>query len=162
MLDLHIHDAHFIRLVFGKPISVICRGRMREGLPQFWHSQFDYGANGPVVSATSGTIDQQARPFNHGFEIHLEKATLLFEFAILGGEGAYCPPPTLLVGGKTQHPAMPDGDPMNAFEGELQEVLKCVRKGERSQILDASLARDAIVLCQKQSESLRRRCFVRM
>jgi hypothetical protein len=51
---------------------------------------------------------------------------------------------------------------MNAFEGELQEVLKCVRKGAKSQILDASLARDAIVLCQKQAESLRRRCFVRM
>jgi predicted dehydrogenase len=162
MLDLHIHDAHFIRLLFGNPHSIICRGRMREGLPQFWHSQFDYGPNGPIVSATSGTIDQQARPFNHGFEIHCERATLLFEFAILGGDGVYCPQPTMLVGGKTQHPTLPDGDPMNAFEAELQEVLKCVRAGVKSQILDSSLARDAIVLCNKQSESLSRRSIVRM
>ncbi|MDZ4656068.1 MAG: Gfo/Idh/MocA family oxidoreductase [Bythopirellula sp.] len=162
MLDLHVHDAHFIRLLFGKPHSVVCRGRMREGLAQFWHSQFDYGPEGPVVSATSGTIDQQGRSFNHGFEIHLEKATLLFEFAILGDQGAYLVKPTILVGGKVQHPEMPDGDPMHAFAAELQEVLRCARREERSQILDASLARDAIVLCHKQSESLCRRCFVRM
>ncbi len=162
MLDLHVHDAHFIRLLFGKPHSVVCRGRMREGLPQFWQSQFDYGLQGPVVCATCGTIDQQGRPFNHGFEIHLEHATLMFEFAILGEKGDYLMKPTILEGGKVQHPKLPDEDPMNAFTAEIQEVLRCVRQGDRSETLDASLARDAIVLCQKQSESLRRRCFVRL
>jgi predicted dehydrogenase len=162
MLDLHVHDAHFIRLLFGKPHSVLCRGRMREGLAQFWHSQFDYGAAGPVVTATSGTIDQQGRPFDHGFEINLERATLMFEFAVLGGQGGYLTKPTMIVGDKVQAPELPDGDPMNAFEKELQEVLRCVRRQEKSPILDGSLARDAVALCHKQSESLRRRCFVRM
>lgn len=162
MLDLHVHDAHFIRLVFGKPHSVICRGRMRDGLAQFWQSQFDYGPNGPVVSATSGTIDQQGRPFDHGFEINLEKATLMFEFAVLGGEGNYLTKPTLLVGDKVEHPKLPDGDPMNAFVAEIQEVLRCLKRNEKSPILDATLARDAVALCQKQSESLRRRSVVKM
>jgi predicted dehydrogenase len=162
MLDLHVHDAHFIRLVFGKPQSVICRGRMREGLAQFWQSQFDYGPNGPVVSATSGTIDQQSRPFDHGFEINLEKATLMFEFAVLGDEAAYLTKPTMLLGNKVEHPKLPDGDPMNAFVAEIQEVLRCLKRNEKSHILDATLARDAVALCQKQSESLRRRSVVKM
>jgi predicted dehydrogenase len=162
MLDLHIHDAHFIRLVFGNPHSVSCRGRIRDGLAQFWQSQFDYGSNGPVVSATSGTIDQQSRPFDHGFEINLERATLMFEFAILGSEGGYLTKPTMLVGDRVEHPKLPDGDPMNAFIAEIQEVLRCLKRNEKSKILDATLARDAIVLCQKQSESLKRRSFVRV
>ena len=66
------------------------------GLPEFWHSHFEYRDGGYVVEATSGTIDQQGRAFNHGFEIHLERATLLFEFAVLGGEGRYLCPPTVL------------------------------------------------------------------
>jgi predicted dehydrogenase len=162
MLDLHVHDAHFIRLVFGKPNSVTCRGRMRDGLAQFWQTQFDYGPEGPIVAATSGTIDQQARPFDHGFEINLERATLMFEFAVLGGEGGYLTKPTMLAGNKVVHPKLPDGDPMNAFVAEIQEVLRCVNRNEKSPILDATLARDAVALCQKQSESLRRRVFVRM
>src|SRR3954470_3677717 len=58
MLDLHIHDAHFIRLVFGMPQEVTTVGRTRgrvsprpdsrvserrdhvDGLPEFWHTQF--------------------------------------------------------------------------------------------------------------------------
>lgn len=162
MLDLHVHDAHFIRLMFGKPHSVVCRGRMRDGLAQFWQSQFEYGATGPVVSATSGTIDQQSRPFDHGFEINLERATLMFQFAVLGGQGGYLTTPTMLVGNRVEHPKLPDGDPMNAFVTELQEVLRCIKRNEKSDILDAALARDAVALCQKQSESLRRRTFVRM
>jgi hypothetical protein len=51
---------------------------------------------------------------------------------------------------------------MNAFVAEIQEVLRCLKRNEKSLILDATLARDAVALCQKQSESLRRRTFVRM
>lgn len=162
MLDLHIHDAHFIRLLFGKPQSVNCRGRMRQGLAQYWNTQFDYGPEGPVVTATSGTLDQQGRIFDHGFEIHLERATLTFEFVVEEGQGRYLCEPTLLTGKSLRHPRLSDGDPMNAFAAEIKEVLSCINRGVPSEILDASLARDAIVLCAKQSESLRRRSSVRI
>src|SRR5262245_29271349 len=42
LFDLHVHDAHFIRLLFGMPESVITRGRTRNDLPEFWHTQFIY------------------------------------------------------------------------------------------------------------------------
>ena len=40
MLDLHIHDAHFIRLLFGMPVSVVSQGRMRGSVVEFFNSQF--------------------------------------------------------------------------------------------------------------------------
>jgi predicted dehydrogenase len=136
---------------------------MRGDLAQFWHSQFHFADHPYVVEATSGTIDQQGRPFEHGFEIHLERATLVFDFAVIGGEGRMVCEPTLLDDkGRVKHPKMSDGDPMTAFQGELREVLRAIRTGQPSPILDGALARDAIVLCQKQTESLRRNRPVRV
>ncbi|TWU00248.1 Glucose--fructose oxidoreductase precursor [Botrimarina colliarenosi] len=155
MLDLHIHDAHFIRLAFGKPAGVTTRGRMRNGLPEHWTTQFDFGDEGVAVTATSGTINQQGRPFQHGFEIHLERATLVFDFAVIGGEGAYLCPPTLLThDGKAKRPKLAGDDPMDAFKAELREVVRCLQSDEPSPVLGAELARDAIQLCQAQSKSL--------
>ncbi len=163
MLDLHVHDAHFIRLLFGMPKSIVACGRLRNELPEFWHSQFDFGPGGPVVQATSGAINQQGLSFKQGFEIHLEQATLMFEFAVIGGKASYLCEPTLLNNkGKVQHPRLSDGDPMLAFADEIREVMNCVKQETPSEILDARLAKDAILLCQKQSESLRRGRPVRL
>lgn len=155
MLDLHIHDAHFIRLVFGMPQEVTTTGRLRDGLPEFWHSQFRFADRELVVEATSGTIDQQGRSFTHAFEIHLEHATLAFDFAVIGGAGRYlCEPMLLDSNGKVEHPALPGGDPTDAFVNELREVTHCVSESKASETLGAILAQDAIRLCEKQSASL--------
>jgi predicted dehydrogenase len=156
MLDLHVHDAHFIRLLFGMPSAVVTQGRQRGELPEHWNTQFSYADSGYTVLATSGTIPQQGRAFNHAFEIHLEKATLTFDFAVIGGEGKYLCPPTLLDSqGKTKLAKLGDGDPMAAFAAELREVATCVKQDRDSEILNSELARDAIVLCNKQTQSLR-------
>jgi predicted dehydrogenase len=156
MLDLHIHDAHFIRLVFGMPREIVSCGRLRDGLPEFWHTQFRFADPEIAVAATSGTIDQQGRPFTHSFEIHLEKATLMFDFAVIGGEGRYLCEPTLLDSdGNVQKPPLPGGDPIDAFANELSEVAHCVSIGRPSETLGATLAQDAMRLCEAQTESLR-------
>jgi predicted dehydrogenase len=157
MLDLHIHDAHFIRLVFGMPEEVITSGRVRNGLPEFWHSQFRYADPGVLVAATSGTINQQGRAFTHAFEIHLERATLAFDFAVIGGEGRYlCEPVLFDSDGGVQRPQLPGGDPVDAFAGELNEVAQSIRAGRPSDILGAELAQDAMRICEAQSASLLR------
>ncbi len=155
MLDLHIHDAHFIRLLFGMPQSVSTTGRMRGKLAESWTTQFRFKKN-LAVTATSGTIDQQGRPFDHGFEIQLDRATLIFQFAVIGGEGKYLCEPTLLDDrGKARPATMPAGDPMmNAFEAELQAVCKAVRTGKGVEMLACNLARDAIAICQAETKSL--------
>jgi predicted dehydrogenase len=156
MLDLHVHDAHFIRLVFGMPTEVTTTGRMRDSLPEFWHSQFRFANRDLVVAATSGTINQQGRPFTHSFEIHLERATLMFDFAVIGGDGKYlCEPMLLDDKGEVQRAELAGGDPVDAFVSELREVVHCVRDGKTSEILGAILAQDAMKLCERQAESLR-------
>jgi predicted dehydrogenase len=157
MLDLHVHDAHFIRSLFGMPLAVSTRGRLRGACAESWCSVFDYEDSDLVVSATSGIIGQQGRPFVHGFEIQLEQATLSFEFAVIGQASRYLCRPTLFgPNGETMCPELGDGNPLLAFERQLQEVVNGVRTGLPSEVLSGDLARDAITLCQRQTESLLR------
>ncbi len=155
MLDLHVHDAHFIRLLFGMPSAVVTHGRLRGELAEYWNTHFCYDQKNYAVHATSGVIAQQGRSFTHGFEIHLEKATLTFEFAVFGKEGKYLCPPTLINDKGRAIPAkLSGGDPMDSFATELSEVVKSVRQGRSSEILNPTLASDAILLCHKQTQSL--------
>ncbi len=157
MLDLHIHDAHFIRLVFGLPDEVTTIGRLRSGLPEFWHSQFRFADRDLVVEATSGTIEQQGRAFTHSYEIHLERATMAFDFAVIGGDGQYlCEPILLDNNGGVEQAMFSGGDPIEAFANELREVVHSVREGKASEILGAILAQDAMLICEKQAVSLER------
>jgi predicted dehydrogenase len=127
------------------------------GLPEFWHSQFRFADPSLVVEATSGTIEQQGRAFEHGFEIHLERATLVFDFAVIGGHGRYlCEPILLDDRGEVQRPKFGGGEPVDAFVNELREVIHSIREGKPSEILGAMLAQDAIRICERQSASLQR------
>ena len=157
VIDLHIHDAHFIRLLFGMPKAVFSSGRTRGGVVEYLDTQFLFDDPRLVVSATGGVIDQQGRPFTHGFELHFERATLWFDFAVIGGEPVTAVPLTLLTArGKVTHPDLGSGDPINAFVSESSEVCRSIRSGRASTLLDGSLARDALLLCQRQSESVKR------
>lgn len=155
MLDLHVHDAHFIRLLFGMPISVTSQGRMRGEVVEYWNTQFTFEDPSLAVSATSGVIRQQGRAFTHGFEIHLEKATLQYEFAVVGDDARVLMPLTVYdAKGKATEPKLEPGDPTKAFEAELKEVARAVKSGENSPILAGSLAEDAVLLCHKQTRSV--------
>ncbi len=79
MLDLHVHDAHFIRLLFGMPKAVQTLGTMRGEVAERFATQFIYDPP-RMVTAASGVIGQQGRPFTHAYEIYLEKATLFFDY----------------------------------------------------------------------------------
>ncbi len=157
MLDLHIHDAHFIRLLFGMPTAVSSQGRMRGEVAEYWNTQFQFADRDLAVTATSGVIRQQGRSFTHGFEIHLERATLTFEFAVVQDEPRMLMPLSVMdAKGKVTCPKLGDGDPMQAFAGELKAVATAIRTGVPSPILACDLARDAIVLCHKQTQSVER------
>ena len=157
MLDLHIHDAHFIRLLFGMPISVNSQGRMSGDVVEHFNTQFTFPDPRLSVNATSGVLYQQGRSFTHGYEIHLEKATIMFEFAVIDDQPVVLMPCTVLPPkGKVIRPKLGSGDPLDAFKVEINEVLKSLRKGQSSEFLAADLARDAIVLCHKQTQSVKR------
>jgi predicted dehydrogenase len=153
MIDLHVHDAHFIRLAFGMPQSVVSQGRMRGEVVEYFNSQFQFADPNLVVSATSGVIGQQGRSFTQAYEIHLEKATLVYDFAEFDGKPTLNVPCTVLNSkGKAIAAKLPEGD---AFQGEIKEVVRALRTGTPSSLLGGDLARDAITICHKQTQAVK-------
>jgi predicted dehydrogenase len=156
LVDLHVHDAHFIRAAFGMPTAVASQGRMRGEVVEYCNTLFHFADPRLAIHAVSGIIGQQGRPFTHGFEIHLEKATLQFDFAVLADGMESEPLKVFLPSGKVQRPESPPGDAMLiAFEHEIKEVLTCIKQNEPSSLLGGDLARDAIVLCHKQTAAVK-------
>jgi predicted dehydrogenase len=148
-VDLHIHDTHFIGLVAGVPGRIFSNGITRnDGSVEFLTTQYLYGDNGPAISCSSGSLNMSGRTFAHGFDIYLEKATITYHSA---GQ-----PLTLLTkDGKTKQPTLPGGgDPIIAFTREIQAAVNGVVKGVEPDLLSGILARDALVLCHKEIQSV--------
>ncbi len=164
VVDLHVHDAHFIRVLFGMPAAVQSVGRMRGEVPEYFNTQFLFEDPSLVVTATSGVIYQQGRPFTHGFEVHFEKATLIYDdLAALGvTQDPARSVAVLTEDGKATRPKLRLGDELDAFAAEINEVVAAVRTNTPSTLLDGVLARDALVLCHKQTDSIRRGRTIRI
>jgi predicted dehydrogenase len=147
-VDLHIHDTHFIGLVCGVPKQVFSSGIVDNGVVQYLTTQYLYGPGGPAVSCCSGVLAQKGRPFVHGYEIYLERATLIYE-------SGSCPLTVLTDDGKSNQPKLDGGEPTAAFTAELQAAVDGVRGGRAPDLLDGTLARDALVLCHKECQSVK-------
>lgn len=147
-VDLHIHDTHFIGLICGVPGKLFSSGIQEKGAVQYLTTQYLYGPKGPAVSCASGAISQSGRPFVHGFEIYLENATLVYE------SGA-TPLTLLTANGKSRQPKLKGGgDPIAAFTSEIQTAVDGVAAGREPDLLSGQLARDALVLCHKECQSV--------
>ena len=147
-VDLHVHDTHFIGLVCGVPAAVFSTGVVEAGVVQHVATQYLYGAGGPAVSCSSGALTTKGRPFVHGYEIQLERATLVYE-------SGTCPLTVYGDDGGVTHPALPGGgDAIAAFATELQAAADGVASGVMPDLLRGQLARDALVMCHKECESV--------
>lgn len=154
LIDLHVHDAHLIRLLFGMPTSLVSAGRLRGDVVEYCNTTFRFADPSLVVSAVSGVINQQGRPFTHGFELHLEKASLHYEFAAFADKPELMPLKIMTEDGQVVRPEIGGEDLTAAFVGEIGEVVRCVQANQPSPTLSGDLARDAIILCHKQTESV--------
>jgi predicted dehydrogenase len=162
LIDLHIHDAHFIRVICGMPDKVYTRGWMRGEVVQFAITEFIYRNNSPIITAASGAIDQQGRPFNQAFEVYLERATITFEAVNLTTGPHMAMPLTVLTDdGRVEQPELAgSGDPVDSFVAEVNEAVRACEANSPSSLLNGKLARDALVLCHLQTESARKNDFV--
>lgn len=147
-VDLHIHDTHFIGLVCGVPRQVFAVGTVEKGAVTYLTTSYLYGPGGPAVTCSSGAVCMGGRPFAHGYEIYLEKASLVYDS---GG-----PPLTVFTAdGKAEQPNLAGGgDPLAAFTDELQAAVNGVTDGKEPDLLSGKLARDALVLCHRECESV--------
>lgn len=147
-VDLHIHDTHFIGLICGVPGKVFSSGVARDGVVEYLTTQYLYGPGGPAVTCSSGAIALSGRPFVHGFEVYLEKATLVYE-------SGTAPLTVLTPDGRAKQPKLKGGTEATAgFTAEIQTAVDAVRSGKEADLLSGQLARDALVLCHKECQSV--------
>jgi predicted dehydrogenase len=156
LVDLHVHDAHLIRMLFGMPTSVTSQGRMHGETVEYCETLFGFADPSLVVHAASGVIQQQGRPFTHAFEIHLEKATLHYDLGAFADGVEVMPLKILTSKGKVVRPKLAGADEVTAFVAEIKEAAGAISGGKPSPILSADLAQDAIILCHKQTEAVKR------
>lgn len=149
-IDLHIHDTHFIGLVCGVPAHVFSTGVIGAGgAVDYLTTQYLYGPGGPAITCSSGAVAMKARPFVHGYEIYLDRATLVYE-------SGTCPLTLLKADGASEQPRLSGGDEATtAFTLELQAAVDGVRDGSEPDLLSGKLARDALVLCYQECESVK-------
>jgi predicted dehydrogenase len=146
-VDLHIHDTHFVGLIAGVPKSVFSSGLVEGDAVNYLTTNYIYGPGGPTVTCSSGAVATKGRPFAHGFEIYLEKTTLALNpsgLTVFGDDGTASVPE--LPGG---------GDPIASFTAELQAAVNGVVAGVVPALLNGQLARDALVLCHRECESVK-------
>ena len=148
-VDLHIHDTHFIGLLCGVPKAVFSAGTIDGDAVTYLTTSYLYGPGGPAVTCSSGAVSTAGRPFVHGYQIYLEKATLAYDS---GGT----PLTVFTPDGKSSQPELSGGgDPISAFTAELQAAVNGVVSGKEPDLLSGQLARDALVLCHKECESVK-------
>jgi predicted dehydrogenase len=155
-IDLHIHDNHFIRLLCGMPQKVFSRGIVSDGLVNHVHTQYVYPDGQLAVSCVSGGIAATGLQFAHGFELYLEKATLVYSAGTIGGVWQADRPLTLITNnGKAVTPKLKGGGEWcAAFTAELQAAVDACRQGKEASLLSGTLARDALKLCYAEAKSI--------
>jgi len=147
-VDLHIHDTHFIGLLCGVPAQVFATGVVQNEAVVHLTTQYLYGAGGPSIACSSGALTMKGRPFVHGYELYLEQATLIFS--------GPTPLQVLTADGQVTQPALAGGgDPVAAFTAELQTAVQAVATGREPDLLSGQLARDALVLCHREIDSVK-------
>lgn len=152
LIDLHVHDAHLIRVLFGMPQSTETSCFKKDGVPKFYETLFKY-ADGRPVSAGGGVIDSPARGFTHGYEVSFEKATIQFEFAAYADDTTAAIPLVILhQDGTVERPELGDGNPVTSFVKEIDAAAESIKTGKVSPLLDGALAADAIQICQWQAD----------
>jgi len=90
LVDLHIHDADFVRACFGAPAAVECTGTLDAPRTRY---VFDAAADTsapsadraarrppPEVLAEAAWLDDAGAAFSMGFEVEFERATLRYRF----------------------------------------------------------------------------------
>jgi predicted dehydrogenase len=148
-VDLHIHDTHFIGLACGVPAHVFAVGRTEGNAVAYLTTSYLYGPGGPAITCSSGAVAMKAREFVHGYEIYLERATLAYE-------SDTCPLTVLHADGRSELSTLAGGDDATtAFTAEIQAAVDGVRAGKEPDLLSGKLARDALVLCHRECESVR-------
>ena len=158
LFDLHIHDADFVRFVFGDPQAVFSVGNggksTKDGID---HVITNYLFKNPklVVVAEGGWNADSSYPFTMRYTVVFDKATADFDAAregkvlILHRAGAK-EGEVVKVGAK------------NGWELEIDYFLQCIEEKKKPKLITVQDARDSIALVHAEAKSIRERKVVKV
>jgi len=137
VLDMHIHDVDTALWWFGEPQNIVADGLVIDGMPASVETIWRYD-DGPLVQLY-GSWDNNGGPFQYGFKIVMEKATLVHDPAT-GIEQLQ-----LLQGGK-------DGDRSEtievadtlAYQNEIDDYVACLNEGRKLERVTPQASRRAV------------------
>jgi len=135
---------------------VFSRGLLQDGLVNHVHTQYVYPKSDLAVSCVSGGIAAKGLAFGHGFELYLEKATIVFDAGTYGDEWVVNRPLSVIdQQGNVTNPELTGGSEWySAFTEELQQAVNATQKGTEARILSGRLALDALRLCHAETASI--------
>ena len=146
LVDLHVHDLHWIQLLFGKPKLTHAVGRLHGRVAKYVHVLYEFESPDIAVSSSSGVIDGPGRPFTHAFELHLRDATVHFEFAAHSDAAESMPLKVITRDGQVLRPELPAADDIDAFEAEIGEMAHSVLSRQSAPRLSLDHAAGAVEL----------------
>lgn len=158
LIDLQIHDAHLIRLLFGMPAAAHTVSHHRGDVPVRYETVFEYSAGvpanpspRPVVAVAGGITASPARSFTHGYEVSFEDATVRYEFAAYQDGSSDTIPLTILHNdGRLERPTPSVGDNIDAFVAEIDAAAAVVAGEPMVAALDPVIAADALRIAEMQ------------
>jgi predicted dehydrogenase len=154
LVDLHVHDLHWIQLLFGKPKSTHAVGRLHGNVAKYVHVLYEFESPDIAVSSSSGVIDGPGRPFTHAFELHLRDATVHFEFAAHSDAAESMPLKVITRDGQVLRPELPAADDIDAFEAEICEMAQSVLSRQSAPRLSLDHAAGAVELALEIQDQL--------
>ncbi len=141
LVDLHIHDADFVRWIFGDPQAVVSAGSINH-----LTTIYRYGSDGPGHVVAEGGWDHTP-----GFEFRM-RYVVLFEHATADFD----------LGRKEQLLVARDGkreaiklEPITGYDGEIRHLLHAVATGSRHLNATIDEAVSVARLLEAERESLR-------
>lgn len=146
-VDLHIHDADFIHYLCGLPDYVSSRGIVGEkGGVDYLNTHYIYEGKDLCITAQSGALNASGLEFEHGYDIFLEHATITHNSSC--GENVVI----YTQDGEEKNATIPEID---GYSAEIKYVMECIDSDIEPEILSGEGARDSLMLCLKECESVK-------
>ncbi len=161
-IDLHIHDNHYLHVLFGAPKTVYSRGLLKDDFVNHVSTQYGFADPDLSVSAISGGIAAPDLKFAHSFEIFLDDATIQFDAGSYGDQWVVNRPLTLITRSEGITTPTPAGGTewCAAFTDEIQAAVNALTTGTIPATLAAETAMDALKICYAEAESIRQGCLI--
>lgn len=146
-VDLHIHDADFVHYLCGIPDYVCSHGIVeKKGGVDYLNTQYIYEGKDLCITAQSGALNAAGLVFEQGYDVFLEKATI--EYNSSWGENVAI----YTQDGEQKNATYP---PVDGYFAEIKYVMDCLDRGVEPAILSGKAARDSLMLCLKECESVK-------